>query len=107
MNLSQYIQERADREAKEKYTPIECSSVSGMLKDPYKNHRIGYKEGAQSIAHMVEDIAVAFAEWLLENTYMNGTVTYMSMIGNKAGYPVEIKELFSIFIDEYLKQVKS
>lgn len=49
---------------------------------------------------IADDYAIEFAEWLLINTYMQGTISYKTCMLSSQGKDITTKELLEIFKKE-------
>lgn len=109
MTLHKYISDRASIEAEIRHplakdrSPDYDDTISrGMTVMSQE----AFKEGALSLLPFIEEISVKFAEWGLLNAERKGRNSWM-MFDNKKIEMINYttKELFSLFIEEYLKQV--
>ena len=71
--------------------------ASQQLKTQADNHRKDMAMKLDLLRQQHEVEMVEFAEYLLQNTYMNGTISYMTMDLESQGRPISISDLLAQF----------
>ena len=66
----------------------------------YQESFILTNQSAEYLQEIADDYAIEFSEWLLINTYMQGTISYKTCMLSSQGKDITTKELLEIFKKE-------
>jgi len=83
-----------------KQTAVEWLAKELLREHPILTNHDAIQQAKEMEKQQQDDFAIEFAEWLLINAYMNGTISYKTCMLKSQGVDIKTKELLEMFKKE-------